>query len=325
MIFVGSTAVGKMIMRNAAETLTPVTLELGGKDAFIICEDADVSHVAQVAVRGTLQSSGQNCAGAERFYVHKDIYTAFIGQVTKIVKSVSAGPPLTGRYDMGAICLQEHSEHLQSLVNDALDKGAEIAVRGSFGHLGEDAVDQYFPPTVLINVNHNMKIMKEEAFGPIMPIMQFSTDEEVIKLANDSRYALGCAVFSGSKHRAKQIASQIQCGVAAINDFASNYMCQSLPFGGVKDSGFGRFAGIEGLRACCLVKSVVEDRFWPLIKTKIPKPIQYPVAENAFEFQEALVETLYGLNIWDRLRSLIDVLKFLTDQSSNVSRTRKSH
>ncbi|CAH2054774.1 unnamed protein product [Thlaspi arvense] len=336
MIFVGSTAVGKMIMRNAAETLTPVTLELGGKDAFIICEDADVSHVAQVAVRGTLQSSGQNCAGAERFYVHKDIYTSFISQVTKIVKSVSAGPPLTGRYDMGAICLQEHSETLQSLVNDALDKGAEIAVRGSFGHLGEDAVDQYFPPTVLVNVNHNMKIMKEEAFGPIMPIMQFCTDEEVIKLANDSRYALGCAVFSGSKHRAKQIASQIQCGVAAINDFASNYMCQSLPFGGVKDSGFGRFAGIEGLRACCLVKSVVEDRFWPLIKTKIPKPIQasfslaknkkiYPVAENAFEFQEALVETLYGLNIWDRLRSLIDVLKFLTDQSSHVSRSRKSH
>ncbi|ESQ49372.1 hypothetical protein EUTSA_v10020345mg [Eutrema salsugineum] len=325
MIFVGSTAVGKMIMRNAAETLTPVTLELGGKDAFIICEDADVSHVAQVAVRGTLQSSGQNCAGAERFYVHKDIYTSFISQVTKIVKSVSAGPPLSGRYDMGAICLQEHSENLQSLVNDALDKGAEIAVRGSFGHLGEDAVDQYFPPTVLINVNHNMKIMKEEAFGPIMPIMQFSTDEEVIKLANDSRYALGCAVFSGSQRRAKQIASQIQCGVAAINDFASNYMCQSLPFGGVKDSGFGRFAGIEGLRACCLVKSVVEDRFWPLIKTKIPKPIQYPVAENAFEFQEALVETLYGLNIWDRLRSLIDVLKFLTDQSSHVSRTRKSH
>uniref|UniRef100_A0A1J3GHT6 Aldehyde dehydrogenase 22A1 n=1 Tax=Noccaea caerulescens TaxID=107243 RepID=A0A1J3GHT6_NOCCA len=325
MIFVGSTAVGKMIMRNAAETLTPVTLELGGKDAFIICKDADVSHVAQVAVRGTLQSSGQNCAGAERFYVHKDIYSAFVSQVTKIVKSVSAGPPLSGRYDMGAICLQEHSENLQSLVNDALDKGAEIAVRGSFGHLGEDAVDQYFPPTVLINVNHSMLIMKEEAFGPIMPIMQFSTDEEAIKLANDSRYALGCAVFSGSKHRAKQIASQIQCGVAAINDFASNYMCQSLPFGGVKDSGFGRFAGIEGLRACCLVKSVVEDRFWPLIKTKIPKPIQYPVAENAFEFQEALVETLYGLNIWDRLRSLIDVLKFLTDQSSHVSRNRKSH
>ncbi|OMO58461.1 hypothetical protein COLO4_34626 [Corchorus olitorius] len=321
-IFVGSPGVGKMIMRNAAKTLIPVTLELGGKDAFIVCEDADIPNVAQVAARAFLQSSGQNCAGAERFYVHKDIYTSFVNQVTKIVKSVSAGPPLAGRYDMGAICLQEHSERLQNLVDDAVDKGAEIVARGSFGHLGEGAVDQFFPPTVLINVNHTMKLMQEEAFGPIMPIMKFSTDEEVIKLANDSRYGLGCAVFSGSKRRAKEIASQIHCGVAAINDFAATYMCQSLPFGGVKDSGFGRFAGVEGLRACCLVKSVVEDRWWPYIKTKIPKPIQYPVAENGFEFQESLVEALYGLNIWDRLRALVNVLKLISEQNSGASSKR---
>ncbi|XWS53520.1 hypothetical protein CRYUN_Cryun10bG0008400 [Craigia yunnanensis] len=318
-IFVGSPAVGKMIMKNAAETLIPVTLELGGKDAFIVCEDVDIPHVAQVAVRAALQSSGQNCAGAERFYVHRDIYTSFVNQVAKIVKSVSAGPPLAGRYDMGAICLQEHSEKLQNLVDDAVDRGAEIFARGSFGHLGEGAVDQFFPPTVLINVNHTMKLMQEEAFGPIMPIMKFNTDEEVVKLANDSRYGLGCAVFSGSQRRAKEIASQIHCGVAAVNDFASSYMCQSLPFGGVKDSGFGRFAGVEGLRACCLVKSVVEDRWWPYIKTKIPKPIQYPVAENGFEFQESLVVVLYGLNIWDRLRALVNVLKIISEQNSVAS------
>ncbi|EEF43083.1 aldehyde dehydrogenase 22A1 [Ricinus communis] len=316
-IFVGSPGVGKMIMRNAANTLVPVTLELGGKDAFIVCEDVDVPHVAQIAVRAALQSSGQNCAGAERFYVHKDIYSSFVSEVAKIVKSVSAGPPLTGRYDMGAICLQEHSDKLQNLVNDAIDKGAVIEARGSFGHLGEGAVDQYFPPTILVNVNHTMKLMREETFGPIMPIMKFSTDEEAVKLANDCRYGLGCAVFSGSQRRAKEIASQIHCGVAAINDFASTYMCQSLPFGGVKDSGFGRFAGIEGLRACCLVKSVVEDRWWPYIKTKIPKPIQYPVSENGFEFQESLVEALYGLNIWDRLRALVNVLKMLSEQNSS--------
>lgn len=321
-IFVGSPGVGRMIMRNASKTLTPVTLELGGKDAFIVCDDVDVPHVAQIAVRAALQSSGQNCAGAERFYVHRDIYASFVGQVAKIVKSVSAGPPLAGKYDMGALCLLEHSEKLQNLVNDALDKGAEILARGSFGHLSEGAVDQYFPPTVIVNVNHTMKLMQEEAFGPIMPIMKFDTDEEVVKLANDSRYGLGCAVFSGSQHRAREIASQIQCGVAAINDFASNYMCQSLPFGGVKDSGFGRFAGVEGLRACCLVKSVVEDRWWPYIKTKIPKPIQYPVAENGFEFQESLVEALYGLNIWDRLRALVNVLKVLTEQNTPVSSRR---
>ncbi|KAL5700292.1 hypothetical protein ACHQM5_025752 [Ranunculus cassubicifolius] len=315
-IFVGSPGVGKMIMRTASETLIPVTLELGGKDAFIVCEDVDVPHVAQIAVRAALQSSGQNCAGAERFYVHRDVYSSFVSQVVKIVKSVCAGPPLGGKYDMGAICMQGHAERLQSLVNDALEKGAEIVGRGSFGNLGEDAVDQFFPPTVIVNADHSMKLMQEEAFGPIMPIMKFSSDEEAIMLANDSNYGLGCAVFSGNQRRAREIASRLHCGVAAINDFASNYMCQSLPFGGVKHSGFGRFAGIEGLRACCNTKSVVEDRWWPYIKTVIPKPLQYPVADNCFEFQESLVEALYGMNIWDRLRALVNVLKIISDHNS---------
>ncbi|KAI3918924.1 hypothetical protein MKW98_017372 [Papaver atlanticum] len=322
-IFVGSPGVGKMIMRSASESLIPVTLELGGKDAFIVCEDVDVPHVAQIAARGVLQSSGQNCAGAERFYVHRDVYSSFVAQVVKIIKAVCVGPPLAGKYDMGAICMPGHAERLQNLVNDAVDKGAEIVGRGSFGNLGEDAVDQFFPPTILVNVDHTMKLMQEEAFGPIMPIMKFSSDEEAIKLANDSNYGLGCAVFSGNQRRAREIASQLNCGVAAINDFASNYMCQSLPFGGVKHSGFGRFAGIEGLRACCLVKSVVEDRWWPYIKTKIPKPIQYPVAENSFEFQESLVEALYGLNIWDRLRALVNVLKILSEKNSTTAKNAR--
>ncbi|KAK6930273.1 Aldehyde dehydrogenase domain [Dillenia turbinata] len=323
-IFVGSPGVGKMIMRNAADTLIPVTLELGGKDAFIVCDDVDVSHVAQVAVRAVLQSSGQNCAGAERFYVHRGIYSSFVAEVVKIVKSVSAGPPLAGKYDMGAICLLEHAEKLQNLVDDAVDKGAEIAGRGSFGNLRGDAVDQFFPPTVIVNVNHSMRLMQEETFGPIMPIMKVESDGEAIKLANDCRYGLGCAVFSGSQRRAKEIASQLHCGIAAINDFAATYMCQSLPFGGVKDSGFGRFAGMEGLRACCLVKAVVEDRWWPYIKTMIPKPIQYPVAENGFDFQQSLVEALYGLNVWDRLRALVDVLKILSEYNTPPSNGRRS-
>ncbi|RYR12749.1 hypothetical protein Ahy_B04g070130 isoform H [Arachis hypogaea] len=218
------------------------------------------------------------------------------------------GPPLAGRYDMGALCMHEHSEKLEGLVHDAIDKGAEIVARGSFGPIGGDAVDQYYPPTVIVNVNHSMRLMQEEAFGPIMPIMKFSSDEEVVKLANDSRYGLGCAVFSGNQSHAREIASQIHCGFAAVNDFAATYMCQSLPFGGVKHSGFGRFGGAEGLRACCLVKAVVEDRWWPYIKTVIPKPIQ-----------ESLVEALYGLSIWDRLKALVSVLKVLTEQNSTNS------
>nr|KAJ0216131.1 hypothetical protein LSAT_V11C300143490 [Lactuca sativa] len=139
-----------------ADTLIPVTLELGGKDPFIVCEDVDVAHVAQVVVRASLQSSVQNCAGAERFYVHKDIYASFVAAVVKI------GPPQLGKYNMGVICMQDHSERLQSLINDALDKGAEIVGGGNVRDISEGAVDQYFPPTVIVNVNHRMKLMQEE-------------------------------------------------------------------------------------------------------------------------------------------------------------------
>lgn len=309
-IFVGSPGVGRMVMKTASETLTPVTLELGGKDAFIVCEDVNVTEVAQVAVRAGLQSSGQNCAGAERFYVHSDIYPDFVNNIIKLVKSVRVGPPLQGTYDMGAICLPDHTNRLQALVDEAIEKGAEIAVRGKLfiGDLGDDVGGQFYPPTVILNVNHSMKLMQEEIFGPIIAIMKFNTDDEVVRLANDSKFGLGCAVFSGSKQRANTIASKIRCGFAAINDFAVTYMCQSLPFGGIKESGFGRFGGAEGLRACCLIKAVAEDRF-NYIRTVIPKPIQYPVADNAFEFEKALVETLYSINLLERIRGLGNLIK----------------
>ncbi|KMT06225.1 hypothetical protein BVRB_7g161550 [Beta vulgaris subsp. vulgaris] len=140
----GWVGLGEQIMIKASETLIPVTLELGGKDAFIVCEDVDVEHLNIL------------------FYVHRDIYNAFVAQVVKIVKSVTAGPPLAGKYDMGAICMQDHAEKFQSLVTDALDKGAEIDGRGRLGNLGTDVVDQFFPPTVIVNVNHSMQIMQEE-------------------------------------------------------------------------------------------------------------------------------------------------------------------
>ncbi|PWA79004.1 Aldehyde dehydrogenase, conserved site-containing protein [Artemisia annua] len=143
-------------MRNAGDTLIPVTLELGGKDPFIVCEDVDVPHVAQVAFRATLQSSEQNCAGAERFYVHKEVYPTFVAAVVEIVKSITA-------YDMGAICIQDHSERHQRLINVALDKGAEIVAGGSVRDISEGAVDQYFPATV-INL-YNAKVRRVVMMG----------------------------------------------------------------------------------------------------------------------------------------------------------------
>ncbi|KAJ7200463.1 hypothetical protein O6H91_Y495600 [Diphasiastrum complanatum] len=234
------------------------------------------------------------------------------------------GPPSEGLYDMGAICIQEHTERLQNLVNDAVARGAEIAFRGDFvGDFGNGVVGQFYPPTVLINVNHSMKLMQEEIFGPLIPIIKFHTDEEAILLANDTSFGLGCAVFSGNKVRANAIASRIYCGMAAINDFAVTYMCQALPFGGVKNSGFGKFAGVEGLRDCCLTKSVVEDRF-PYIKTLIPKPIQYPVSDCAFKFEEALTKMFYSLSMWERLTALANVLKILSESKDSGVISKKS-
>ncbi|KAL2643603.1 hypothetical protein R1flu_011190 [Riccia fluitans] len=309
LIFVGSTTVGRKVMETAAKTLTPVTLELGGKDPVVICEDADLSQVIHLAVRATLQSGGQNCAGAERFYVHESIHDEFVKEVAKIVKSVRVGPPLEGICDVGAICMPDHVEKLEMLVRDAVEKGAEIVARGNL--LPTDSPGQFFPPTVLINVNHSMRLMQEEIFGPILNIMKFKTDEEAVRLANDSSFGLGSSVFSGSKNRANAIASKLYCGMAAINDFATGYLCQSLPFGGVKESGFGRFAGEEGLRALCIVKAVCEDRI-PFVKTNIPKPLQYPVADNAFQFQESLIRMLYGLSWTAKLTGLLDLIKSLS-------------
>lgn len=175
---------------------------------------------------------------------------------------------------------------------------------------------------MLVNVNHSMRIMKDEVFGPILNIMKFSTDEEVIKLANDSDFGLGSSVFSSNKRRAKAIASKLYCGMSAINDFGTTYMVQGLPFGGVKHSGFGRFAGEEGLRGMCLVKAVVEDK-WPLMKTTIPKPLQYPVAENAFKFQEALMKLLYGLTWAVKLNGLRDLIKQASPPKGHDSLARK--
>ncbi|CAM6124684.1 unnamed protein product [Calypogeia fissa] len=324
LIFVGSTAIGRKVMETAAKTLTPVVLELGGKDPVIVCEDADLSQVIPLALRATLQSSGQNCAGAERFYVHASVHDKFVKAVAKIVRSIRVGPPLESHCDMGAICMPEHVENLHALVNDAVENGAEIVARSEFnaGDYGHDVVGQFFPPTVLVNVNHSMRIMKEEVFGPILNIMKFSTDEEAIKLANDSDFGLGSSVFSGNKRRAKAIASKLYCGMTSINDFGTTYMVQALPFGGVKHSGFGRFAGEEGLRGMCIVKAVVEDK-WPLMKTTVPKPLQYPVADNAFKFQEALIRLLYGLSWAAKWNGLRDLLKQTSPSKGHVSLEKK--
>ena len=298
-VFVGSTGVGRMVMKAAADTLTPVVLELGGKDPFIVLEDASLSQCVPMALRGAFQSCGQNCAGAERFYVHEKIHDKFVARVMKAANQLRQGWALAPGVDCGAMCMPNQAAYVQSLIDDAVAKGAKLECGGA---IDEDAPGQFYPPTVLTNVNHSMKIMKEEVFGPVLSIVKIRSDEEAVALANECDFGLGSNVF-GSRRRALKVGSQLNAGMTTINDFCATYMAQSLPFGGVKESGFDRFAGIEGLRGCCNVKSVVVDGI-PGIRTDIPPPLQYPVQHCAFPFCKALCHMFFGLNILENARGL---------------------
>ncbi|GLC58293.1 hypothetical protein PLESTB_001342900 [Pleodorina starrii] len=310
-IFVGSTQVGKLVMRAAAETLTPVVLELGGKDAFIVAEDADLKQVVQIALKAAYLNCGQNCAGGERFFVHDKVYDKFLDTIAPLIRNLRQGNPLGPQpVDCGAMCMPGLAEKVHGLVEDAVARGARLLAGGRLRSAAE-AGGQFYPPTLLADVGPGMKIWEEEVFGPVMSVIRWRTDDEVVSLANDCAFGLGSSVFAGSQARARSIAARLEAGMSAVNDFGTTYMCQSLPFGGVKHSGFDRFAGIEGLRGLCIPKSVCEDR-WPLLmKSSIPPPWEFPVKSNAVVFGRSLVAMFYGPGLLYQARGLAALLHCL--------------
>ncbi|MEW5302973.1 MAG: hypothetical protein WDW38_003925 [Sanguina aurantia] len=322
LIFVGSTVVGKKVMAAAAETLTPVVLELGGKDAFIVCEDADLKTVTQISLKAAFLNSGQNCAGGERFFVHSAVHDRFAGMVVGLVKQMRQGPTLGhGTMDAGAMCMPGLAEKVQGLVDDAVSHGAEVLAGGVMPQVTLERRGQFYPPTVLAGVTPAMRIWSEEVFGPVMSLIKWSTDAEVIALANDCPFGLGSSVFAKSQSRARHIASQLEAGMSAINDFGTTYMCQSLPFGGVKHSGFDRFAGVEGLRGLCVPKAVCEDAFPLLMSSAIPPPWSVPIPDIGLPFGTGLVAMFYGPGLLFQLKGLARVIACFVLPSSVVRRS----
>ena len=306
--FIGSPGVGKKVMMAASERLTPLTLELGGKDAAVICEDVDLHGIVPVIMTGTFQNMGQNCVGLERIVIHESIHDAFVEQMVEKVSKMSFGPALNtscSTFDCGAITMPHHFIHIQQLVDDAVKKGATLLFGGS---LIKNLGGQFCEPTILDNVTTEMLIAQEEVFGPVMTIMKFTSDDEAVNIVNSCKYGLGGSVFCNDIQRATAIAERLNVGMCNINDFAVNYLCQSLPFGGVKTSGFGRFAGVEGLRDECNMKSMTCDKI-PFIKTTIPTPLQYPLKGNSKEFCRGMSRMFYADDWLDKLKGLITVTK----------------
>jgi len=243
-MFTGSVATGKRVAEAAAKHLTPVVLELGGKDAMIVLEDASLPNAARAAVWGGFANAGQACASIERCYVHESVAQEFTQLVVAETRKLKLGPPADAEVDLGAMTTERQLRIVEAHLKHAVAQGAKIETGG---HRVENGRGWFHEATVVTNVDHSMELMCEETFGPVLPIMTFKTDDEAVRLANDSIYGLTAAVFTSNIARGRRLAEQIEAGTVMINEVVYTHAIAQTPWGGVKQSGYGRTHGRLGL------------------------------------------------------------------------------
>ena len=284
-MFTGSTATGKKVMARAAETLTPVALELGGKDPMIVLADADLERAANAATYYSMQNGGQTCVSIERVYVEAPVYDQFVDAVTEQVKALRQGVPAgPGSVEVGAVTFSPQLDIVRRHVEQARDAGARITAGG---HVREGA-GRFFEPTVLADVDHSMTAMTEETFGPTVPIMKVADADEAIRMANDSPYGLGASVWTKDGARGEQIARRLESGYACVNDANVNYFAYELPMGGWKDSGLGVRHGAGGIRKYTRQQAILVTRV-ALKRDVALLPVLRPDYEAAGAADEAAV------------------------------------
>lgn len=234
----GSTQTGRIVARAAAEHMIPLISELGGKDPLIVLEDADIEAAARWSVWGACFNAGQTCMAVERVYVLDKVYDEFVRQAVHYAQEFKMGysADKDTPYLMGPLTTERQVAIVDRHLADALEKGAQILVGGH-------RRDHFMEPTILVNVTHDMLVMREETFGPIMPIMRVQDEAEAIRLANDTEYGLGASVWSQDLGRAQRVTQKLAAGTLQINDTLSHFAVPNLPFGGVKKSGQGRVHG----------------------------------------------------------------------------------
>jgi acyl-CoA reductase-like NAD-dependent aldehyde dehydrogenase len=255
--FTGSDRTGRKVMARAAETLTPVSLELGGKDPMIVLSDADLDRAANAAAWGGMTNSGQVCMSVERIYVEEPAYDEFVAKLTAEVGKLRQGPDKRGHgTEVGAMTSPNQTAIVEDHVDDALASGAKALTGGK----RVEGPGDYFEPTVLVDVDHSMKVMRDETFGPVVGVMKVRDSEEALRLANDTRYGLSGSVF-GERERAERVARRVECGAVNVNDVLVNYLAMDVPMGGWKQSGIGYRHGEPGIKKYCRTESVVISRF----------------------------------------------------------------
>lgn len=278
--FTGSVATGRRVGAAAAELLIPIELELGGKDPMIVFADAHFERAVGAAVYGAFVNAGQVCVGIERVYVERPLYGRFVEAVTQAAQALRVGSSVDD--DVGAIIDPRQRAVIDAHVDDALARGAKATTRVT----REGAL---YHPVVLEGVDHSMKVMTEETFGPILPVMPFDGEDEAVRLANDSIYGLNAAVFSADLPKAERVARRLVVGSCAINDVLKNIGNPHMPFGGVKASGHGRYHGPEGLRTFSRSLSLT------LNGGQLPREVNwFPYGARVYQTVASLLRAAHG-------------------------------
>ncbi|MBI5201695.1 MAG: aldehyde dehydrogenase family protein [Elusimicrobia bacterium] len=269
-LFTGSTKTGRAVAKAAAERLIPCVLELGGKHPMIVLKDAPLERAAKAAVWGRFANSGQTCVGVERVYVEQEVYDAFTELVAREVSQLRQGLEPGYDVDLGRLIYPRQLETVLALINDAKEKGARV--------VGGEVVDAdrlVVAPALVLDAKQEMRVMREEAFGPVLPIMAVRASEEAVRLANDSELGLAASIWSRDLARAETLAAHLEAGLIGVNDLMGHYAVCSLPFGGFKQSGVGRRHSDDGLRMFCQSQSVLAHE-WP---ANAPEPWWFPYNE----------------------------------------------
>ena len=299
-VFTGSVATGKRVMSAAAANLTPVVLELGGKDAAVVCRDADLDRAARGLVWGAFLNAGQTCASVERVYVEEPIADALISRVVEETRKLRMGDPAQGETDLGPMTMERQRKIVEEHVQDALARGAKALTGGAT----PPGPGYFYPATVLTGVDHGMRIMTEETFGPVLPIMRVPSLDEGIRLANESSYGLTASGWTRDPQIAQRLQRELHAGVVTINDCVYSYAEPTAPWGGVKQSGIGRTHGLAGLR------EMVQPKYVSLDEGTAPNLWWYPYGADFQRLMSTSNRALHGHTLWSRLRGQVALLAF---------------